>query len=339
MPPPGRAPPATAGALRAQVAGWLEDHSRLEEALECHAEGASDQARSFLGRCGPALVRGGVAARLIEVLRRHGTGGDPGLDAVLAEALQAVGEWDAAIDLFSRVERARGSEGLPAGVAWRYGVLLYLRGRSGAAAATLTAAHDPARLGADDAMVSAWLSTTLWSQGRADAAEDFARAALNQAGASGDSCALAAAHVSLALAAASRGERERNEQEYRLALAAARDGGDGVQLARIHANMSSRALESGDYCPRHHGGEPGAADRGRPPLLLSPRSGQQGRGPPASRPARRRARGRRRRRGHLRGSWVPQRLGSPGPLRRALPPAGRHGAGPRLVRAGPGARR
>jgi DNA-binding SARP family transcriptional activator len=204
-------------------------------------------ARSFLRRCGPALVRGGAAARLIEVLRRHGTGGDPGLDAVLAEAWQAVGEWDAAIDLFSRLESSRGSAGLPAGVAWRYGLLIYLRGQSGAAAAILTAAHDPARLGADDAMVSAWLSTTLWSQGQADAAEDLARTALHQAGASGDACALAAAHVSLALAAASRGERERNEQEYRLALAAARDGGDRVQLARIHANLSSRALETGDY--------------------------------------------------------------------------------------------
>jgi ATP/maltotriose-dependent transcriptional regulator MalT/DNA-binding SARP family transcriptional activator len=240
----GPGPPQT---LRAQVAGWFEDQSRLEEALECHAAGASDQARSFLGRCGPALVRGGAAARLIEVLRQHGTGGDPGLDAVLAEALQAVGDWDAAIDLFSRVERATGPEGLPAGVAWRYGGLLYLRGRTGAAAAVLAAVHDPARLGADDAMVSAWLSTIKWSQGRADAAEDYARAALNQAGASGDSCALAAAHVSLALAAASRGERERNEQEYRLALAAARDGGDRVQLARIHANLSSRALEGGAY--------------------------------------------------------------------------------------------
>jgi DNA-binding SARP family transcriptional activator len=47
--------------------------------------------------------------------------------------------------------------------------------------------------------------------------------------------------------AASRGERERNEHEYRLALAAARDGGDLVQLARIHANLSSRALENGAY--------------------------------------------------------------------------------------------
>ncbi len=233
--------------LRQQIAGWLEDNSRLEEALECHADTGKDLARSFLGRRGPALVRNGAAGRLIEVLRRHGTGGDPGLDAVLAEALQAVGEWDAAIDLFSRVERSRGSAGLSAGVAWRFGLLLYLRGQSAAAAAALTAAHDPGRLSADDAMVSAWLSTTLWSQGQADAAEDFARTALHQAGASGDSCALAAAHVSLALSAASRGERERNEREYRLALAAAGDGGDRVQLARIHANLSSRALEGGAY--------------------------------------------------------------------------------------------
>jgi ATP/maltotriose-dependent transcriptional regulator MalT len=239
--------PGDSDALRDRVARWLEDHSRTEEALECHAEGTAEVARLFVSRAGPTLIRGGTAARLIEVLRRHGTGGAPGLDAVMAEALQAVGEWDAAMDLFARVERSAGSVGLPASVAWRYGTLLYLRGQSGVAAATLSAAHDPASLGADDAMVSAWLSTTLWSQGQSDAAEDLARTALRQAGASGDSCALAAAHVSLALVAASRGERKRNEQEYRLALAAARDGGDRVQETRIHANLSSRALESGDY--------------------------------------------------------------------------------------------
>jgi ATP/maltotriose-dependent transcriptional regulator MalT/DNA-binding SARP family transcriptional activator len=238
---------AEPAALRRQVARWLEDHSRLEEALECHADGDPDDARSFLRRCGPVLVRNGAAARLIEVLRRHGSGGLPALDAVMAEALQAVGEWDAAIELFSRLERSMGAGALPASVAWRYGLLLYLRGHSGAAAATLRAAHDPALAGADDAMVTAWLSSTMWSQGQVDAAEDLARTALTQAGASGDSCALAAAHVSLALVAASRGERERNEHEYRLALAAARDGGDRVQLARIHANMSSRALENGAY--------------------------------------------------------------------------------------------
>jgi DNA-binding SARP family transcriptional activator len=96
-------------------------------------------------------------------------------------------------------------------------------------------------------MVSAWLSTTFWSQGLVETADDLARTALHQATTSGDACAVAAAHVALALAAAGRGERERNEREYRLALVAARDGGDQVQLARIHANLSSRALENGDY--------------------------------------------------------------------------------------------
>jgi DNA-binding SARP family transcriptional activator len=239
--------PAESATLRGQIAAWLEEKARLEEALECHAAGATDAARSFLRRRGPALIRHGAAARVIDVLRAHGTSGDPGLDAVLAEALQAVGQWDAAIDLFSRVERARGPEPLPAGVAWRYGVLLYLRGDSAAAATTLQAAHDPSRHGADDAMVSAWLSTTFWSQGVVETADDLARTALHQATTSGDACAVAAAHVALALAAAGRGERERNEREYRLALVAARDGGDQVQLARIHANLSSRALENGDY--------------------------------------------------------------------------------------------
>jgi DNA-binding SARP family transcriptional activator/tetratricopeptide (TPR) repeat protein len=248
----GGGDPADASALRQHVAAWLEQNARLEEALECHADGPPEPARSFLRRRGPALIRAGAGVRLIEVLRRHGTagsesGGRAGLDAVLAEALQAVGQWDAALELFSRVQQAGAAEALSAGVAWRHGLLLYLRGQSAAAAATLRAVHEPSRLGADDAMVSAWLSATMWGQGQSDAASDLAVIALRQATASGDSCALAAAHVSLALAAASRGERERNEQEYRLALAAAQDGGDRVQLARIHANLSSRALEGGEY--------------------------------------------------------------------------------------------
>jgi DNA-binding SARP family transcriptional activator len=236
-----------AEALREQVALWLEQRSRLEEALECHADGPPGPARSFVRRSGPTLIRGGAAARLVEVLRRHGTAGDAGLDAVLAEALQAVGEWDAALDLFTRIRRAGAAEALSASVGWRHGLLLYLRGQATAAAQTLRAVHDPSQMGADDAMASAWLSSALWNQGQADAAEDLAAIALRQATASGDSCALAAAHVALALAAASRGERERNEREYRLALAAARNGGDRVQQARIHANLSSRALEGGFY--------------------------------------------------------------------------------------------
>ena len=90
----------------------------------------------------------GAAARLIEVMRRHGTGGDPGLDAVLAEAWQAVGEWDAAIDLFSRVRAFdRDPKGCPP--AWPGGTAgsSTCGASRGAAAATLAAAHDPAAAG------------------------------------------------------------------------------------------------------------------------------------------------------------------------------------------------
>ena len=236
-----------ARALRDTAARWFEDHGLLEDALECHVDGRAEQVRGFAARCGLALVRRGGAARLADGLRRHGTGGEPELDAVLAEALQAIGDWDGAIELFSRVQRAAGREGLAPAVAWRFGVLLYLRGQSARALGVLAAAHAPELQGADDAMVSAFLSSTLWSRGDVAAAAPLAEVALAQAQASGDACARAAAYVALALVAAGLGERERNEQCYRAALTAAAEAGDRVQLARIHANLSSRALEEGDY--------------------------------------------------------------------------------------------
>jgi ATP/maltotriose-dependent transcriptional regulator MalT/DNA-binding SARP family transcriptional activator len=236
-----------ASALRETVARWFEDQHLLEEALECRSGGPAAEARAFMARCGPALVRRGGAARLADVLRRHGTGADSALDAVLAEALQAIGDWDGAIELFARLQRSAGQQGLPPAVAWRFGVVQYLRGQSASALQTLSAAYSPELVSADDAMVSAFLSTTLWSRGDIDAAADLAQVALWQAEASGDSCARAAAFVSVALVAAGRGQRERNEQAYRAALAAATEAGDRVQLARIHANLSSRALEEGDY--------------------------------------------------------------------------------------------
>ncbi|HEY1643319.1 MAG TPA: BTAD domain-containing putative transcriptional regulator [Streptosporangiaceae bacterium] len=236
-----------ADALRETAAAWFEEQDLLEEALECRFDAGPDGARAFVSRCGPALVRRGGAARLAELLRRHGTGADPALDAVLAEALQAVGDWDGAIELFSRLQHAAGPRGLPPAVAWRFGVLLYLRGQSARALQMLAAAHSPELVSADDALVSAFLSTTWWSRGDIDAADALARVAVRQAEASADGCARAAAYVAEALVAAGRGQRDRNEQAYRRALAAATEAGDRVQLARIHANLSSRALEEGDY--------------------------------------------------------------------------------------------
>ena len=111
----------------------------------------------------------------------------------------------------------------------------------------LSAAYSEGSVTSDDALVAAWLSSTLWGRGEVDDAAKVADVALRQAEACGDPAARAAAHVAAALAAASRGARDQNERHYRLALSASSRAGDSVHLARIHANLSSRAAEEGDY--------------------------------------------------------------------------------------------
>jgi ATP/maltotriose-dependent transcriptional regulator MalT/DNA-binding SARP family transcriptional activator len=236
-------------ALREQIASWLELADRLDEALECRLRGPAPATRALLERCGHGLVARGGGARVAEILAKIGTGDSPALDGVLGEALQAVGDWDGAIETFARVRSAVGDDGLAPEIAWRYGALLYLRGESDAALEVLCPAHVDVDLDAtsDDALVSAWLSSTQWGRGDSELAAQTAAVALGQAERRRDPGALAAAHVAAALADAGIGDREGNERHYRAALKNAALAGDSIQLARIRANLSSRALEDGDY--------------------------------------------------------------------------------------------
>ena len=226
---------------------WLEQSGRLKEALECAMGGSPDEALSLLRRRGRTLVAGGYAARVAEILGDLGTGRDLHLDTIRGEALVSVGDWDGAMEVFGAIQRRTAGAPLDASTAWRFGALLYLRGELEDAQEVLAGAFRNLPGTADDALVSAWLSSNLWGQGNVEQAEAKAEVALRQAEASGDAGARAAAHVATALCAASRGDRERNERHYRLALNAAAEAGDSVQLARIHANLSSRAVEEGDY--------------------------------------------------------------------------------------------
>ncbi len=230
-----------AAAVRDSAAHWLEAHDRLEEALECSARGPAGGTRALLVRCGFALVGRGYGGRMAEVLDQVGTGGDPALDGVLGAARQAAGDWDGALEVFGRLHRA-GAAVLPSEVAWRYGALLYMHGDAAGALEVLSVPRD-----GDEPLVTAWLSATLWSTGDLERATETAQRAAEQAGRGDDPLATAAAHVAMALVAAGRGDRERNAAEYRLALAAATVAGDSAQVARIHANLSSRAVEEGDY--------------------------------------------------------------------------------------------
>jgi ATP/maltotriose-dependent transcriptional regulator MalT len=232
--------------VRQQAAAWFESCGRLDEALECAVAGPAQEQLSFLARQGESLVARGHASRVAQILRQLGTGDGVALDTILAAALVASGDWDGALEVFGSMQQNSGTPLMPA-VAWRFGALLYLRSDTEAAWEVLSAAFGGGPESADDALVAAWLSSTLWGRGQIEEAERIGSVALAQARASGDPGASAAAHVAVALAAASRGDRERNERHYRLALNAAAKAGDSVQIARIHANLSSRAAEEGNF--------------------------------------------------------------------------------------------
>ncbi len=233
--------------LRREIIACLEQRDRFDEALECAVGGPREDALSLLERRGERLVERGYGLRVAEVIRELDATSDRALETILAQALVAIGEWDGAMEVFEAVRReARGTPLAPA-VAWRFGALLYLRSEIESAREVLTAAYDEQAATADDALVAAWLSSTLWVHGETDEAGRVAEVALQQAQASGEPAALAAAHVAIALVAASRGDRVLNERHYRRALSAAAKAGDSVQLARIRANLSSRAAEEGDY--------------------------------------------------------------------------------------------
>lgn len=233
--------------LRRSATAWLEQAGRLDEALDCAAAGGGHDLVALLRRSGRRLVAAGHGARVAGLLRELGRGDDLELQTIHAEALVAAGDWDGAMQLFGDIERRAPQGRLEPAAVWRYGALLYLRGETEAARRLLSAALDQSARTSDAALISAWLSTTQWGRGEICDAARMAAVALAQADASGEPSARAAAHVAVALAAAAAGDREGNERHHRLGLAAARQAGDSIQLARIHNNLSSKAVEDGDY--------------------------------------------------------------------------------------------
>ncbi|RIV41459.1 BTAD domain-containing putative transcriptional regulator [Micromonospora radicis] len=141
---------------------------------------------------------------------------------------------------------------LPAGLAWRLGVLLHQRGRFDAADACYRRADlDPGdRLPlalADRAQVLAGWAATRWAKGDQARTRQLAADAVRVAEQSGDDAAVAAAYLAQALAAFGAGDRAGNEHAYAQALAAAERAGDFGQQLRIRCNVGSRLVEEGHY--------------------------------------------------------------------------------------------
>ena len=177
-----------------------------------------------------------------------------GLWRLDGDARQLVGDWDGAAHSY---ERAGGlTEPLPAGLAWRWGLIHHLLGDLDTALAVYGRGQldgDPAgdrspdsvEALADEAMLRCWTATAHWLRGESDRCRSLAGDAMARARQSGDDRALAAAYTVQALVAAQDGDRLANDTNYLRALDHAERAGDVLQIVRIRLNRGSRLSEEG----------------------------------------------------------------------------------------------
>jgi DNA-binding SARP family transcriptional activator/tetratricopeptide (TPR) repeat protein len=252
----GTARPPSAGSAdpRAEAARWFERHDQPADALRCAlaadpvpARDAGD-VRSFVARWGPRLLSDGDAELVLTAIARLRPGHRTGeILRVEGEARQLVGDWDGALACFE--EAVAGSDPVPAGLAWRIGLIHHLRGELDTAVAVYGRGDLPGRPDdlVDEALLLAWNATAHWLRGEGDACRSLAIEATARARRSGDDRALAAAHTALALVAALDGDRLANDSHYLRALDHAERAGDLLQIIRIRLNRGSRLNEEGLY--------------------------------------------------------------------------------------------
>jgi len=245
---------ADAAATQADAARWFEQHGQPADALRCTLTagpglvGDPGELRSFVARWGPRLLSDGDAELILAAVEHLGPEDRTGeILRVEGEARQLVGDWDGALACFEGA--AAGSDRLPAGLAWRTGLIHHLRGDLDTAIAIYGRGDLPGRPDelVDEALLVAWNATAHWLRGDADACRSLAGDAMARARRSGDDRALAAAHTAQALVAALDGDRLANDSHYLRALDHAERAGDLLQVIRIRLNRGSRLNEEGLY--------------------------------------------------------------------------------------------
>ena len=241
-----RASATEAERVQTEAARWFEEHDEPEEALRClTAARASEEIARLLSSVGqPLLARGSVDVVLDAVACLPPDLRSPSVEQLAGEAFQVRGDWDEALRCF---ERAAGHEDtLPAGLAWRMGLLRHLGGRLEEAFASYGRGDEDGEP-RDVALLLAWRASAHWLRGERDACREDAQRAYDVASAAGDPQALAAAHTVLAMLAALEGDRGTNDAHYLRALEHAEKAGDVLQLIRVRTNRGSRHVEEGAY--------------------------------------------------------------------------------------------
>ncbi|GBD86063.1 HTH-type transcriptional regulator MalT [bacterium BMS3Abin02] len=212
----------------------------LERALR--AESLPTVAR-ILAKHGPQMVTGGDVRLLLQAIEMLDDRG-PELEQLRGEALQSLGEWDRALEVYESLAGDRAS--IDPGLAWRMGLLHHMRGELDSALAVYARGRRDGNA-ADVAMLLGWWASAVWVTADGARCRELAEESFRLAGKARDDRALANCHTVLAMLAALDGDRSGNEAHYLRALEYAERAGDLLQRIRIHSNRGSRHYEEGSY--------------------------------------------------------------------------------------------
>lgn len=229
-----------------RAATWHLQHGEHAEAVRCLTRGGDRRLASILERHGEALLAAGAVGTVltaVEAIPEHSR--SAALDRLEGRARQVRGDWDGALRSFGRIAEPSGP--VPAGVAWRMGLIQHLRGELEAAVATYARGTTDDHALADDALLHAWWASALWLRGDVARCRELASRALAEAETADDDSALAASHTVMAMIAALDSNRRANDAHYLRALEHAERAGDVLQSIRIRANRGSRFAEEGYY--------------------------------------------------------------------------------------------
>ncbi len=233
-------------AVLVAAARWHEEAGEHVEALGYWVELAdADACLRVLDAHGEQLLADGHAQQVVDAADlvpadlRGAT-----FQVMVGDACLLLGDWDAALGCYGRAARDAGP--VPASIAWRTGLLHYLRGNLDNAAKAYEGGdtEDP-DLAARSLLLS-WSASVRWLRGDLEGCRAHATRAFEAARATGDHRALANAHTVLAMVAALEGDRGANDAHYLRALDHATAARDVFQLVRIHSNRGSREMEEGD---------------------------------------------------------------------------------------------
>lgn len=233
--------------LLTQAALWYEKNGLMEDALVCYRElGAVSETANLLREHGASAVDSGAVQSVLDAYESLPAElRDPAIHQTAGQARLVQGDWDAALECFERATEK--VDHVSAGLAWRMGLIHYLRGDLEEARRVFEQVPAAEQSGRDRALLLGWKASAEWVMGDRETCIATAAAALQAAKDSNDPQALAAAHTVLAMQAAVDGDRRTNETHYFLAHRAAEKAGDVLQLIRIGANRAAHYNEEGAF--------------------------------------------------------------------------------------------